>query len=82
MELLQSRFTQVMRDKADLIERCQELEHTNLQLAGETETIGKKKQAIYRHNSVTQVVLGLLTPHLRTKKLAFDFVSALKLCAC
>ncbi len=41
MDLLQTRFTQVMREKADLIERCQELEHQNLQLAGETETIGR-----------------------------------------
>ena len=41
MDLLQTRFTQVMREKADIIERCQELEHQNLQLAGETETIGK-----------------------------------------
>ncbi|XP_072014728.1 golgin subfamily A member 2-like [Amphiura filiformis] len=41
MDLLQTRFTQVMREKADIIDRCQELEHQNLQLAGETETIGE-----------------------------------------
>lgn len=41
MEKLQARFTQVMREKVDLIERCQELEHVNLQLTGETETIGE-----------------------------------------
>lgn len=40
MEKLQARFTQVMREKVDLIERYQELEHVNMQLTGETETIG------------------------------------------
>ena len=41
MEMLQDRFAAVMREKAELIERCQELEHVNLQLSGETETIGE-----------------------------------------
>ena len=52
MELLQTRFTQVQRDKADLIERCLELEHTNLQLAGETETIGKMNKMEYENSQM------------------------------
>ncbi|XP_033643026.1 golgin subfamily A member 2-like [Asterias rubens] len=41
MDMLQDRFAAVMREKADLSERCQDLEHINLQLSGETETIGE-----------------------------------------
>ncbi|XP_022085282.1 golgin subfamily A member 2-like [Acanthaster planci] len=41
MDMLQDRFASVMREKAELSERCQELEHINLQLSGETETIGE-----------------------------------------
>ena len=41
MDMLQDRFASVMREKADLSERCQDLEHINLQLSGETETIGE-----------------------------------------
>ncbi|XP_070532373.1 golgin subfamily A member 2-like isoform X3 [Ptychodera flava] len=40
MEKLEEKFTKVMRDKADLSDRCQEYEHLCLQLAGETDTIG------------------------------------------
>ncbi|XP_071495907.1 golgin subfamily A member 2-like [Diadema antillarum] len=41
MEKLQEKFCIVMREKAELDDRIQELEHVNLQLAGETETIGE-----------------------------------------
>ncbi|XP_077986485.1 golgin subfamily A member 2-like isoform X2 [Glandiceps talaboti] len=40
MEKLEEKFTRVMRDKADLSDKLQELEHICLQLSGETETIG------------------------------------------
>ncbi|XP_032055976.1 golgin subfamily A member 2 isoform X4 [Aythya fuligula] len=41
MEKLQSRFTDLMREKADLKERLEELEHRCIQLSGETDTIGE-----------------------------------------
>ncbi|XP_008058834.1 golgin subfamily A member 2 [Carlito syrichta] len=41
MENLQSRFIEVMREKADLKERLEELEHRCIQLSGETDTIGE-----------------------------------------
>ncbi|XP_064891946.1 golgin subfamily A member 2 isoform X15 [Columba livia] len=41
MEKLQSRFTELMREKADLKERLEELEHRCIQLSGETDTIGE-----------------------------------------
>ncbi|XP_019366114.1 PREDICTED: golgin subfamily A member 2 isoform X4 [Gavialis gangeticus] len=41
MEKLQSRFTDVMHEKADLKERLEELEHRCIQLSGETDTIGE-----------------------------------------
>ena len=37
---LQEKYTRVMRDKAELTDKAEELEHTVLQLQGETETIG------------------------------------------
>lgn len=37
---VQSRFTELMREKADLKERLEELEHRCIQLSGETDTIG------------------------------------------
>eukprot|EP00057_Strongylocentrotus_purpuratus_P032325 XP_787251.3 PREDICTED: golgin subfamily A member 2 [Strongylocentrotus purpuratus] len=41
MEKLQEKFVYEMRVRAELDDRIQELEHVNLQLAGETETIGE-----------------------------------------
>ncbi|NXL83981.1 GOGA2 protein, partial [Alectura lathami] len=41
MEKLQSRFTELMQEKADLKERLEELEHRCIQLSGETDTIGE-----------------------------------------
>nr|XP_033816468.1 golgin subfamily A member 2 isoform X2 [Geotrypetes seraphini] len=41
MEKLQSRFTVLMQEKADLKERVEELEHRCIQLSGETDTIGE-----------------------------------------
>ncbi|XP_075942878.1 golgin subfamily A member 2 isoform X4 [Anarhichas minor] len=41
MEKLQQRFSSVMREKADLKERVEELEHRCIQLSGETDTIGE-----------------------------------------
>ncbi|NXP80135.1 GOGA2 protein, partial [Ramphastos sulfuratus] len=41
MEKLQSRFTELMREKVDLKERLEELEHCCIQLSGETDTIGE-----------------------------------------
>ncbi|XP_045702071.1 golgin subfamily A member 2 isoform X2 [Phyllostomus hastatus] len=40
MDKLQSRFTDVMQENADLKERVEELEHRCIQLSGETDTIG------------------------------------------
>lgn len=42
MEKLQHRFTSLMREKADLKERVEELEHRCIQLSGETDTIGQR----------------------------------------
>uniref|UniRef100_A0A8C8RPY9 Golgin subfamily A conserved domain-containing protein n=1 Tax=Pelusios castaneus TaxID=367368 RepID=A0A8C8RPY9_9SAUR len=41
MEKLQSRFTDLMHEKADLKDRVEELEHRCIQLSGETDTIGE-----------------------------------------
>ncbi|XP_071948135.1 golgin subfamily A member 2-like [Antedon mediterranea] len=41
MDLLQKKFLQVMAQKADMDDLCQELEHKNMQLQSETETIGE-----------------------------------------
>lgn len=41
---VQSRFTDLMREKADLKERLEELEHRCIQLSGETDTIGMFRQ--------------------------------------
>ncbi|XP_039177531.1 golgin subfamily A member 2 isoform X6 [Crotalus tigris] len=41
MEKLQLRFTDLMREKAELRERMEELEHHCIQLSGETDTIGE-----------------------------------------
>ncbi|XP_048678861.2 golgin subfamily A member 2 isoform X2 [Caretta caretta] len=41
MEKLQSRFTDLMQEKADLKDRVEELEHRCIQLSGETDTIGE-----------------------------------------
>ncbi|XP_028919993.1 golgin subfamily A member 2 isoform X1 [Ornithorhynchus anatinus] len=41
MEKLQGRFTELMREKVDLRERVEELEHRCIQLSGETDTIGE-----------------------------------------
>ncbi|XP_077162811.1 golgin subfamily A member 2 isoform X1 [Paroedura picta] len=41
MEKLQSRFTELMREKVELKDRVDELEHRCIQLSGETDTIGE-----------------------------------------
>ncbi|XP_048368717.1 golgin subfamily A member 2 isoform X1 [Sphaerodactylus townsendi] len=41
MEKLQSRFTDLMREKVELKDRVDELEHRCIQLSGETDTIGE-----------------------------------------
>ncbi|XP_075416830.1 golgin subfamily A member 2 isoform X2 [Tenrec ecaudatus] len=41
MEKLQERFSVVMREKVDLQERLEQLEHRCVQLSGETDTIGE-----------------------------------------
>ncbi|XP_045144431.1 golgin subfamily A member 2 isoform X2 [Echinops telfairi] len=41
MEKLQGRFSVVMREKVDLQERLEQLEHRCVQLSGETDTIGE-----------------------------------------
>nr|XP_008121048.1 PREDICTED: golgin subfamily A member 2 [Anolis carolinensis] len=41
MEKLQSRFTDLMREKVELKDRVEELEHRCIQLSGETDTIGE-----------------------------------------
>nr|XP_008249231.3 golgin subfamily A member 2 isoform X4 [Oryctolagus cuniculus] len=41
MEKLQTRFLEVMAEKAELRERVEELEHRCIQLSGETDTIGE-----------------------------------------
>uniref|UniRef100_A0A8D0HFF6 Golgin subfamily A conserved domain-containing protein n=1 Tax=Sphenodon punctatus TaxID=8508 RepID=A0A8D0HFF6_SPHPU len=41
MEKLQSRFADLMREKAELKDRVEELEHRCIQLSGETDTIGE-----------------------------------------
>ncbi|XP_044296043.1 golgin subfamily A member 2 isoform X2 [Varanus komodoensis] len=41
MEKLQSRFTELMLEKAELKDRVEELEHRCIQLSGETDTIGE-----------------------------------------
>ena len=38
---IQERFTFVMKDKADLLDRLQVMEHTIVQLSGENETIAE-----------------------------------------
>ena len=40
MKQLEGKFSQAMRDKADLADQKENLEHIILQLQGETETIG------------------------------------------
>ena len=37
----QNKYMSVMRDKAELSDKADELEHTVLQLQGESETIGR-----------------------------------------
>ncbi len=41
MRQLESKYTAAMRDKADLTDNKEQLEHLIMQLEGETETIGK-----------------------------------------
>lgn len=47
---VQSRFTDLMREKADLKERLEELEHRCIQLSGETDTIGMFRQHQHKLN--------------------------------
>ncbi len=41
MKQLEMKYTQTMRDKADLSDKNEQLEHMIMQLEGETETIGQ-----------------------------------------
>jgi len=41
MKQLEDKYTRVMRDKADLIDKTERLEHIIMQLQGETDTIGE-----------------------------------------
>nr|XP_006825307.1 PREDICTED: golgin subfamily A member 2-like [Saccoglossus kowalevskii] len=47
MEKLEDKFTKVMRDKAELSDKSQELEHVCMQLEGETDTIGMLYTIVY-----------------------------------
>ena len=42
MKQLETKYTKAMRDKADLTDSKEQLEHLIMQLQGETETIGQK----------------------------------------
>ena len=44
---LQEKYTRVMRDKADLVDKSERLEHIIMQLQGETDTIGKLSFIIF-----------------------------------
>ncbi|XP_048774696.2 golgin subfamily A member 2-like isoform X2 [Ostrea edulis] len=48
MELIQEKYNRVMKDKADLCDRNDELEHIVLQLQGESDTIGEYI-SLYHH---------------------------------
>ncbi|KAK3088299.1 hypothetical protein FSP39_017253 [Pinctada imbricata] len=48
MEMVQEKYTKVMRDKAELTDKAEELEHLVLQLQGETDTIGEYI-SLYHH---------------------------------
>ncbi|XP_070176381.1 golgin subfamily A member 2-like isoform X2 [Littorina saxatilis] len=48
MEMIQEKYTRVMRDKADLTDKADQLEHLVVQLQGETDTIGEYI-SLYHH---------------------------------
>lgn len=48
MDLIQEKYTRAMRDKADLSDKADQLEHLVLQLQGETDTIGEYI-SLYHH---------------------------------
>ncbi|XP_029654635.1 golgin subfamily A member 2 isoform X2 [Octopus sinensis] len=48
MEAIQEKYTRAMRDKADLSDKADQLEHLVLQLQGETDTIGEYI-SLYHH---------------------------------
>lgn len=48
LEMIEEKYTKVMRDKADLCDRNDELEHIVLQLQGESDTIGEYI-SLYHH---------------------------------
>ncbi|KAL5011292.1 hypothetical protein ScPMuIL_009843 [Solemya velum] len=48
MDLVQDKYSRVMRDKAELTDRAEQLEHIVLQLQGETDTIGEYI-SLYHH---------------------------------
>lgn len=45
-----------MRDKAELTDRAEQLEHIVLQLQGETDTIGKSMITVYKSYNMVSVV--------------------------
>lgn len=48
MEMIQEKYTRVMRDKAELTDKADQLEHLVVQLQGETDTIGEYI-SLYHH---------------------------------
>ncbi|KAL8596529.1 hypothetical protein ACOMHN_041591 [Nucella lapillus] len=48
MEMIQDKYTRVMRDKAELTDKADQLEHLVVQLQGETDTIGEYI-SLYHH---------------------------------
>lgn len=59
---VQSRFTDLMREKADLKERLEELEHRCIQLSGETDTIGMFRQHQYKLKCAQCIIWGTEGP--------------------
>ncbi|NXK24665.1 GOGA2 protein, partial [Arenaria interpres] len=82
MEKLQSRFTDLMREKADLKERLEELEHRCIQLSGETDTIGEyialyqSQRAILkqRHQEKEEYISRLAQDKEEMKALSFTLL--------
>ncbi|VDI13193.1 golgin subfamily A member 2 [Mytilus galloprovincialis] len=54
MELIQNKYMKVMRDKAELSDKSDELEHTVLQLQGESETIGEYISLYHHQRAILQ----------------------------
>jgi len=57
---VQEKYTRVMRDKADLIDKSERLEHIVLQLQGETDTIGQSVSQLINKSSGSLSLKSLL----------------------